>query len=117
MQQKQCRAFGRVTAVPEICSLSPCYSAPQVVLRLRSLRDGGTDLAFCRRVAIHEIARLHDVRERQHVVELLGHSPLGALLFVDDVVASFASEVTVCHAGAYENCYHVVLQCPRCAAS
>ncbi|CAE7834833.1 unnamed protein product [Symbiodinium sp. CCMP2592] len=87
-----------LTPVPEICRLSPCYSAPQVVLRLRSLRDEGVDLVFCRRVAIHEIARLRDVSERQHVVELLGHSPLGALLFVDDVVASFASEVTVCHA-------------------
>ncbi|CAE7210833.1 ASB2, partial [Symbiodinium natans] len=54
----------------------------------------GASLSEMRRIAIHLLSRLPEP-ERVRCMELLGSQHLGPLLFIDDVVASFASALEV----------------------
>ena len=54
-----------------------------------------------RRVAIHLLAGIQERQKRAQCVELLGALPLGPLLFVDDVVTSFATDADIQHAVTY----------------
>ena len=87
-----------LTPVPELCRLEPLNDGPAIVARLQRLMLQGWDQRLIRRVAIHDLGRLNSIDERVQILENLGHSPLGPLLFIDDVVAPFPSCTEVCKA-------------------
>ncbi len=61
----------------------------------RALRDDPTE---ARRMAIHLLAQLPTVGLKSQCMESLGQYPLGPLLFVDDLVAAFATDEEVAKA-------------------